>query len=298
MQCDRPTTIRRVQLPAPFELVDDHVGIALPGGGALFTTRRGGVSEGAYASLNLGRWTEDDADAVQRNRQIVADLVGVPLDAVVQGRQVHGSHVERRATAEGTLNEADGQATATRGLAALVLTADCLPVALVAPGAVAMVHAGWRGLAEGVLEEGVEALRKLGAEGEIQAAIGPGAGCCCYEVGAEVHTAFGHPAQQAKIDLKAIAAERLTAAGVERVHDVGLCTMCSDPELFFSTAATTVSPADRRASHGGADHGPRRGQGAGARRRGAGANRSGGNARGAGPGGSGAPGGREVRRSR
>jgi polyphenol oxidase len=223
-----------VQLPAPFELVGDHVGVALPGGRALFTTRRGGVSEGAYASLNLGRWTEDDAGAVDRNRRILADLVGVSLDAVLQGRQVHGSRVERRAGPDGALSEADGQATAARCLAALVLTADCLPVAVVGERAVAMLHAGWRGLAEGVLEEGVEALRELGDDGALQAAIGPGAGGCCYEVGPEVHRAFGHEAPQGPIDLKAIAAERLRAAGVAQVHDVGLCTMCSDPELFFS----------------------------------------------------------------
>jgi YfiH family protein len=234
MDSARLTTIRRVQLPAPFKLVDDHIGIALPGGRGLFTTRRGGVSAGAYTSLNLGRWTEDDPDAVRANRERVAAAVGVPLDAVVQGRQVHGSRVERRATADGTVSEADGQATATRGLAALVLTADCLPIALIAPGAVAMVHAGWRGLADGIVEEGVGAVRELAGGGEVQAAIGPGAGCCCYEVGPEIHAAFGRKPRQGAIDLKAIATERLTAAGVEQVHDVGVCTMCADPGLFFS----------------------------------------------------------------
>jgi YfiH family protein len=223
-----------VQLPAPFELVGDHIGIALPGGRALFTTRRGGVSVGPYASLNLGRWTDDDPDAVHRNRRVVADAIGVSLDAVVQGRQVHGVRVERRANADRAVNEADGQATATRGLATLVLTADCLPVALIGSSAVAMLHAGWRGLAGGVLENGVEALRALGDDGPLEAAIGPGAGACCYEVGPEVHAAFGPVAHRGTIDLKAIARERLTAGGVEAVHDVGLCTMCSDPELFFS----------------------------------------------------------------
>jgi purine-nucleoside/S-methyl-5'-thioadenosine phosphorylase / adenosine deaminase len=223
-----------VQLPAPFEPVGDHIGIALPGGRALFTTRRGGVSEGAYASLNLGRWTDDDADAVDRNRQILADTIGVPLDAVVQGRQVHGARVERRAGAGGALTEADGQATGAKGLAALVLTADCLPIALISAHAVAMVHAGWRGLADGVVEEGVSAVQELGGDGAIRAAIGPSAGGCCYEVGPEVHEGFGRPARCAPIDLKAIARERLSAAGVTQIHDVGLCTMCSDPELFFS----------------------------------------------------------------
>jgi YfiH family protein len=223
-----------VQLPAPFAPAGDHIGIALPGGRALFTTRRGGVSDGPYASLNLGRWTDDDADAVHRNRQIVADTIRVPLDAVVQGRQVHGSRVERRASGDGALGEADGQATAARGLAALVLTADCLPVALIGTRAVAMLHAGWRGLAGDVLEEGVAALRELGDDGPLQAAIGPGAGGCCYEVGPEVQAAFGHPATTARIDLKVIARRRLLAAGVAEVHDANLCTLCAEPGLFFS----------------------------------------------------------------
>jgi YfiH family protein len=223
-----------VRLPSPFEPVGDHVGIALPGGRALFTTRRGGVSDGPYASLNLGRWTDDDADAVQRNREILAATVGVSLDAVVQGRQVHGARVERRSAAQPALNEADGQATAAPGLAALVLTADCLPIALIGAGAVAMLHAGWRGLAAGVVENGVKGLRELGDDGPLYAAIGPGAGGCCYEVGPDVHAALGRPPASGRIDLKAIARERLAAAGVEQVHDVGVCTICAAPDLFFS----------------------------------------------------------------
>jgi polyphenol oxidase len=221
-----------VQLPAPFEAVGDHIGIALPGGRALFTTRRGGVSTGPYASLNLGRWTEDDADAVQANRERVAAIVGVPLDAVLQGRQVHGTRVERRADPASALNEADGQATAERGLAALALAADCLPVAVIGTKAVAMLHAGWRGLAGGVLQEGVRAVRELGDEGPLQAAIGPGAGGCCYQVGADAGAAFGVSA--GPLDLKSAAHERLASAGVEKIHDVGICTLCSDPGLFFS----------------------------------------------------------------
>ncbi|HEX4806757.1 MAG TPA: polyphenol oxidase family protein [Conexibacter sp.] len=224
-----------MHLPAPFAPVGDHIGIALPGGRALFTTRRGGVSEGAYASLNLGRWTDDDPDAVHRNRSILAEAIGLPLEAVVQGRQVHGARVERRATGDGALSDADGQATAERGLAALVLTADCLPIALIAPGAVAMVHAGWRGLAAGVVEEGVAAVRELSNDAEVRAAIGPGAGGCCYEVGPDVHAAFGRSATgPERIDLKAIARERLARAGVAEVHDVAICTLCADPALFFS----------------------------------------------------------------
>jgi len=86
---------------------------------------------------------------------------------------------------------ADGHLTADPGCALATLTADCLPVAIASRGAVAMVHAGWRGLAAGVIEAGVRAVSELGAEGSLHAAIGPGAGPCCYEVGEEVHAAFG-----------------------------------------------------------------------------------------------------------
>ena len=114
----------------------------------------------------------------------------------------------------------------------MVLTADCLPVALGSTRAVAMLHAGWRGLAAGVLEEGVLALRSLGGDEEIAAVIGPGAGACCYEVGAEVHAALTGGRRRASIDLRAIARRRLLAAGVSEVRDVDACTICD--ARFFS----------------------------------------------------------------
>jgi YfiH family protein len=221
-----------VDLPAPFEPVGEHIGIALPGGRALFTTRRGGVSRGPYASLNLGRWTDDDPEAVHVNRSRMAEAVGVSLADVVQGRQVHGNRVERVERPPDNVQEADGQATATKGLALLVLTADCLPIALIAPGAAAIVHAGWRGLSDGVVEEGVAAMRELAHDAPIAAAIGPGAGGCCYDVGEEAAGAFGLAA--GLLDLKAIARRRLEQAGVAEIHDVGLCTLCSDSSWFFS----------------------------------------------------------------
>lgn len=96
-----------------------------------------------------------------------------------------------------------------------------------------MLHAGWRGLAAGVLEEGVQALRELGEGAEIVAVLGPGAGVCCYEVGPEVHDAFGGARRADRhIDLRAIAHERLLGAGVGRVHDVDACTICDT--RFFS----------------------------------------------------------------
>ncbi|HEX4482235.1 MAG TPA: polyphenol oxidase family protein [Solirubrobacteraceae bacterium] len=168
------------------------------------------------------------------------------LEWLCASRQVHGTDVQlvrERAGrgGEAVAIDADGHATALRGIGVAVLSADCLPVALAAGGeqpVVAVVHAGWRGLAAGVLEQGAQALRELGASGEIEAAIGPGAGACCYEVGPEVHAAFGERQQigrsgeRARIDLRAIARERLLAAGVARVHEADACTICD--ERFFS----------------------------------------------------------------
>jgi polyphenol oxidase len=203
-----------------FRAAGEHLAIDLPGGTALFTTRRGGVSEGPYASLNLGLWTDDDSGRVRENRERLRAEVGA--QRLAQGRQVHGTRVV--VDAEG-IEEADGQVTAAPGVAAMVLVADCLPVALAGPDRVAMLHAGWRGLAGGVLEAGVE------ATGAVCAAIGPGIGPCCYEVGDDVRAVFG--TSEPTLDLKAIARARLEAAGVRDIHDCGLCTSC-DAERFFS----------------------------------------------------------------
>jgi YfiH family protein len=239
-------------LAAPFRLAGEHIAIDLPGGHALFSTRRGGASAGPFRSLNLGLTVaapeparHDDPQCVAANRARLAEAVGVPVSHFAHSRQVHGTIVAavrdlpdgRWAAARPGEREADGQATALMEVAPVVLAADCLPVALIAPEAVAMVHAGWRGLAGGVLAAGVAALRDLGARGPVAAAIGPGAGRCCYAVGEEVHAAFAHRGAQVRdgdrLDLKAIAARELAEAGVGEVHDVGLCTICRE-ELFFS----------------------------------------------------------------
>lgn len=231
-------------LPAPFFMLADQFAIDLPGARAMFTTRRGGVSDGPYASLNLGLMTDDDPEAIRENRRAVTALAGSPVGFV---HQVHGTTLlattaadtEQRSTAGlGELPQADGQLTTEPGCGLAALTADCLPVAVAGAGGVAMLHAGWRGLAAGILERGVERLRALGVGGRLSAAVGPGAGPCCYEVGAEVHAAFAEePARVhrgANLDLPAIAARRLLQAGVAEVHEIGLCTICSDRELFFS----------------------------------------------------------------
>jgi YfiH family protein len=228
-------------LTTPFHRAGDHIGCALPGGRVLFTTRRGGVSAAPYDTLNLGILTDDDPADVGVNRDRLAALTGVPRERTVQGLQVHGT-VVRRVTQlpdpAAPLAAADGQATNLDGVAAVVLTADCVPVALVAREAVAILHAGWRGLAGGVLEEGVRALRELGAGGDIHAAIGPGAGACCYETGAEVHAAFAEYGPQARhgdnADLKYVARSQLERAGVAEVADASVCTLCAPPGLFFS----------------------------------------------------------------
>ena len=227
-----------MRLNEPFRAYGEHLAIELPGARALFTTRRGGGSRGAYASLNLGRFTNDDLDAVEHNRESLQQELGRRL---IYARQVHGTRVRRVSTppADGwSAEEADGHATALPGLAPMVLTADCLPIAIAGDGVVAMLHAGWRGLARGVVAEGANAVRELGSRGPLVAAIGPGAGPCCYEVGEKVHAAFtsygADVRSRRNLDLKAIARIELERAGVAGVHDAGLCTICSDPSLFYS----------------------------------------------------------------
>ncbi len=195
-------------LPSPFAWRSGRIAADLPGGHVRFTTRSPGP---------------DDAPGL-----------------VARGRQVHGARVRVVADVseiECPEPEADGQATALRGVACAVRVADCLPVALIAPEAVAALHAGWRGLAAGVLQEGVRALRGLGA-GEIRAAIGPGARVCCYETGEEVHAAFAHLGPQVRAgthaDLAAVARAILEADDVLEIHDTGLCTMCAPAGLLWS----------------------------------------------------------------
>jgi YfiH family protein len=219
-----------------FYAFGDHFAIDLPGARAVFTTRRGGVSKGPYESLNLGRLTEDEPAAVERNRELLTEQIERPMAMI---RQVHGTTViAATGMRNGDLPEADGQLTTQAGVAPLVMTADCLPVAVAGGGAVAMLHAGWRGLAGGILERGVEMLRQRGGQTPLTAAIGPGAGPCCYEVGEEVHAAFQSvdaPARNGNnLDLKRIARHQLEAAGVDVVHDIGMCTICGDPTLWFS----------------------------------------------------------------
>jgi YfiH family protein len=210
----------------------------LPHARVVFSSARGGVSSGPYASLNLGLLTDDPPENVAENRRRLGETVGHPWSRFCYGRQVHGATV-RRATeppsAERPYTHEDGQATALTGAAAIVFVADCLPVMLAAEGAVAALHCGWRPLAAGIIAEGVQALREVGGTGPVTAALGPSARGCCYEVGEEVHAHFAaYDARRGErnLDLAAVAKAQLGAAGIDTVADVELCTMCDD--RFFS----------------------------------------------------------------
>jgi hypothetical protein len=223
-------------LPEPFVVRGEHVAIELPGARAVFTTRRGGRSKPPYDSLNLGILTDDDPALVQENRRRLSEELGVPL---AWARQVHGAVVHVVDGPPGSqVRDGDGLATATPALGLMALAADCLPIAIAGGGAVAIVHAGWPGLAAGVIGGGVRATRELGDGGPLAAAIGPGARACCYEVGDELRERFAEYGPAAmpgrNLDLALIARRQLEAAGVAEVHDVGLCTISSDPSLLFS----------------------------------------------------------------
>ncbi|MDE3133445.1 MAG: polyphenol oxidase family protein [Acidobacteriota bacterium] len=204
-----------MELPSPFREQDGQIAIDLPGAHVVFTTRS---------------WGD-----VRETQTEIAQRLGL---RIVRPRQVHGDKVIAVAEAQADQrHEADALVTATPGLAPMVITADCLPIVIATPGAVAVVHAGWRGLDQGLIGSAVDALRVLSA-GVMTAAIGPGAGVCCYEVGDDLHRRFKTRCQDFRrgdnLDLKAIARVQLMEAGVARIHDAAICTICGDPALTFS----------------------------------------------------------------
>jgi YfiH family protein len=211
----------------------------LPGARAAFSTRAGGVSEAPYESLNVAVKTGDEPGRVVDNRRRLAAALGLAPENVVMGHQVHGAELlwhaapqEPRIFADVVPSpvDADAHATDQPGLAPLVMTADCLPVALAGQGGVAMAHGGWRGLAGGILDRAVESVDARAA------AIGPGIGPCCYEVGDEVLSEFADldgVAEGRMLDLPAVARALLGRAGVTAVEATDLCTSCN-PELFYS----------------------------------------------------------------
>ena len=223
----------------------------LGGARIVFTDRHGGVSRPPYATRNLGDHVGDDPAAVAANRRGLAAALaapgpGVPADPDdwVWLRQVHGAGV---LTATGPVPgpgglppEADAAVTTAAGLALVVLTADCAPLALVAPGAVGVVHAGWPGLEQGVIGRAVAALRAC-SPGPVAAVLGPCVRPARYEFGADLlerlvarlgpavaaRTEWGTPA----LDVPAGVRVELERAGVESFADVGVCTSAS-PDHF------------------------------------------------------------------
>jgi YfiH family protein len=206
-----------------------------PGYVVAFTTRIGGVSDGMYASLNLTRGTGDDAEKVEENRRLACESLGLPYERLAFNRQVHSPTVHR--AGPGTRGEpGDGLWTDEPRVPLLAMSADCLPIAIVrttGSRGLAVLHAGWRGLAEGVVSEGVKALT-VDTTQRFAAVVGPAIGPCCYEVGPEVSELFDDDLTvDGKLDLWSAAERALRAAGVERVERVDLCTR-DYPQLFFS----------------------------------------------------------------
>jgi polyphenol oxidase len=223
---------------------------SLPNATAAFSTRLGGMSEGPYATLNLGILTDDDPDRVRENRRRLVAALGRDADGVVMGRQVHETAVQVQrerppqtpVTAPAVLAEADAQLTDHENLTPLVLVADCLPLVLSAGDGVGVVHCGWRGIVKGIVAKALASLWSLtgvSANGT-SAAIGPGIGPCCYEVGAAVTHEFeraglNEAIDGARLDLAAAVRSQLLAAGVPNnaIASAALCTSCN-PDLFFS----------------------------------------------------------------
>jgi len=222
---------------------------AIPGLRHAFFTREGGVSDGVYSHLNGGLGSRDDPTHIAENRRRIAEQMGLAPKHLINVHQVHSPDaVVVAGPWDGQRPKADALVTRTDGLAIAVTTADCGPVLLVEPNArvIGAAHAGWKGALTGVLEATVAAMEKLGAErGGIVAAIGPMIRQPSYEVGGEFVTRFldadadnavfflpssreGH----AMFDLAGFIRDRLKAAGVLMIDDLGLDTY-SD-ERFFS----------------------------------------------------------------
>jgi polyphenol oxidase len=220
---------------------------ALPDAKAIFSTRLGGVSRPPFSSLNLGILTDDDPGLVQRNRDLLATALGRDAAGFAMGLQVHGSSVQLHArrpersaySLRGAgLVESDAQLTTSPDVTPMVLVADCFPLVLSAPGAVAVVHCGWRGVAAGIVSAALDGLGSDTSRGDVTAVIGPGIGPCCYEVGDEVRASFevrqlDEAFEGRRLDLRRAIRSELEREGVQATTDVGLCTSCN-PGLFFS----------------------------------------------------------------
>ena len=216
-----------------------------------FFTRRGGVSTGVYASLNCGQGSDDDHALVTENRQLAAELLGLPEAHLCTLYQEHGREVVfvTKPWKSEDRPRADAMVTNAPDLALGILTADCGPVLLSDPIAhvVGAAHAGWQGALNGVIESTVAAMLRLGAQpAAIRAAIGPTIAQPSYEVGPEFHTRFmvNDPANERffvaggrpghfLFDLPGFVEHRLSGAGIEQIERLGRDTYV-ESDFFFS----------------------------------------------------------------
>lgn len=222
-----------------------------------FFTRQGGVSEGVYASLNVGLGSGDDAGRVMQNRRRAAAAFDLPVGALSNCYQIHSADVVTIDAPISAANRADGVVTKVTGVLCGALAADCAPVLIADPEArvVAAVHSGWRGALAGVVRTAVRAMTHAGAQpGRMVAAVGPCIGPASYEVGLEFRQAFldadpandrffatGAADNKRQFDLPAFVLAELAAAGVPRAEWIG-CDTYPDEARFFS---------NRRAVHRG-----------------------------------------------
>ena len=222
----------------------------LPGVRHAFFTREGGVSEGIYSSLNVGRGSRDDPAAVAENRRRAAAHFGQPVERLLACYQVHSA---RALVAEApwgdARHEADGVATTAPGLICCALSADCAPILFADPQArvVASAHAGWRGALGGIVSATVARMVELGAKPDrITAVVGPCIAPASYEVGEDFLQAFMTKAPEAErffspgatpakrqFDLPGFVLDRLALAGVGEAAWVGHDT-CAEETAFFS----------------------------------------------------------------
>jgi YfiH family protein len=217
-------------------------------------TRRGGVSQGPFASLNVGKSVGDDPAAVAENLRRIYAHLELGAGQVVTARQVHGNRVAPVSghDAGQVLPNTDGLVSATPGLALLLRFADCQPILLYDPEhhALSLIHAGWRGVAQGIARRAVEAMKDaFGSRPRaLIAGLGPAIGPCCYAVGDEVAATMGYTLpdwsqvmhndgeNRWRFDLPAANAQLLAAAGVRQIEQASLCTACHQDEFFSHRA--------------------------------------------------------------
>jgi polyphenol oxidase len=223
-----------------------------------FLSRLGGVSVGAFATLNLARWVGDDPAAVDENWRRVRPIIGAS-SRVACVNQVHGCTV-RIVTRANALEHppADGMVTAEPSIVLAILTADCVPILLhdQQRGIIGALHAGWRGILAGIVEGGIAAMHALGASAsQLKAALGPSIGPCCFEVDAELAARFARqlPGASARIrdgrpgkaylNLRGIVRDELERAGVraDAIASVGPCTRCANDRYFSRRGAGNVT---------------------------------------------------------